>query len=256
VLKGDYDGSNFDLLVDSATRRLLDVHPDHSVLLIQETAHGPWQNLGPISLEFEAVVRRLVMVGGGWTGTEATALRWQFFLPLFGHADDRIRMLAYLELGRAPYSVIRQLGRHVSRDALEPFLSNRRYVEWQGLAILLLAQNQSTMDRQRILSSFHASVQFGLLTNLAAQAAAAIEIDPAATLELIESNYFACDDRSTAELEAVYRAVSMHGELDDAATAGADCRQLRSALGTSTAIRPPGRARFVGLETHGTGEID
>jgi hypothetical protein len=215
VLKGAYDGSNFDLLVDSATRRLLDAHPDHSVLLVQETAGGPWQNLGPISPEFAAVVRRLVKVGEGWTGADAVAQRWQFFLPLFGHADERIRTLAYLELGRAPYSVIRQLGRHVPRDALEPFLGNRQYIEWQGLAILLLAQSESARDRQWILNSFQASIQFGLVMNLSAQAAAAIEIDPLTSMELIESNYFTCADRSTAELEAVLRAVSMHGELDD-----------------------------------------
>jgi len=215
VLKGAYDGSNFDLLVDSATRRMLEVHRERHVLLVQETPHGPWQNLGPVSPEFESIVRRLITVGVGWTGPDAAAHRWQFFIPLFGHSEVRIRNLAYLELGRAPYSVIRQLGRNVPRDALEPFLGNRQYIEWQGLAILLLAQSESTTDRQRILDSFHNSLQFGLVTNLSAHAAAAIEIDPVASMDLIDAHYFACHERTPEELEAVFRAVSMHGSQED-----------------------------------------
>jgi hypothetical protein len=215
VLKGEYDGSNFDLLVDSATRRLLDVHLDRKVLLIQETARGPWLNLGTVTLEFEAVVRRLITVGVGWTGKEAAAHRWQFFMPLFGHTEERIRNLAYLELGRAPYAVIRPMGRTISRDMLAPFLDNRQYIEWQGLAILLLAQSESALDRQRIVKSFQDSMQCSLVTNLSAWVAAAIELDPIGSMQQIDASYFACSERTTEELELVFRAVSMLGGQDD-----------------------------------------
>ena len=48
--------------------------------------------------------------------------RIEFFLKLVGHQDSRIRELAYLELGRAPYPMVRQLGRVVPREAIEPML--------------------------------------------------------------------------------------------------------------------------------------
>lgn len=215
VLKGEYDGSHFDHLVDSATRRLLEVHPNRKVLLIQETANGRWQNLGAVTPEFEAVVRRLITVGAGWNGKESATHRWQFFMPLFGHSEDRIRNLAYLELGRAPYSVIRPMGRAISRDMLAPFLDNRQYIEWQGLAILLLAQSDSASDRHRVMKSFQDAMQYSLVTNLSAWVAAAIELDPIGSMQQIDANYFACSERTTEELELVFRAVSMLGAQDD-----------------------------------------
>lgn len=215
MLKGVYDGSDFDLLVDSATRRLLEVHRDRSVLLIQETPQGSWQNLGTVSPEFEVVVRRLITAAAGWTGTDAAIHRWQFFIPLFGHTDERIRNLAYLEIGRAPYSAIRLMGRTISRDKLAPFLDNRRYMEWQGPAILLLAQSPSGLDQQRILNSFQESIELGLVTNLSAWTAAAIEVDPFASMDRIDAEYFSRDDRSPEEISAIILAVSMHGSLGD-----------------------------------------
>ena len=216
ILKGTYDGNEIDLLVDTVTRRVLELHQDRHVLLVQETALGPWQNLGIISPEFEVVVRRLITVGVGWTGPDAASLRWQFSIPLFGQSDDRTRTLAYLELGRAPYSVIRKLGGSVSRDSLAPFLDNRQYIEWQGLAILLLAQSESAVDRQRILDSFQSCMQYGLITNLSAWVTAAIEIDPMRSMQQIDDNYFSRSDRRPEELEAVFLAVSMLGALDNA----------------------------------------
>lgn len=211
VLKGEYDGSKFDLLVDSATRRMLDAHQDRHVLLAQATQHGPWQHLGTTTPEFESIVRRLITIGVTWDGDNSAIERSQFFVRLFGHSEERIRNLAYLELGRAPYSMIRPLGRTISRDSLAPFLDNRQYTEWQGLAILLLAQSESDVDRKRILQSFQDCMQYGLVTNLSAWTAAAVEVDPMGSLQQIETNYFANVERTKEELDAVFLAITMLG---------------------------------------------
>lgn len=214
VLKGVYDGSNFDLLVDSATQHMLQVHPEFHVWLVQETPEGPWRSLGVMNPAREALMRRIVMVGPTWTGSDAAKLRVDFFVSLVGHEEDRIRELAYLELGRAPYSVVRQLGRTIPRDCYEPMLRERRYFEWRGLAILLLAQSDSEADRQFVRDSFHAAEHYAVVTNLAAWTAAAIELDPAATIALIEEKYFLRADRSQEELQAIFQALSMHGSLE------------------------------------------
>ncbi len=211
VLKGAYDDSDFDLLVDSATRRLMQVHADRHVLLVQDARGGAWQNLGPISPEFAKFAERLMAVGATWHGADAATLRWQFFQPWFGHADERIRTLAYLEMGRAPYAVVRRLGRFVPRETYAAILEERQYIEWRGLAILLLAQSEVAADRQRILDSFQAAKEFGLVTNLAAWTAAALEIDLQGTLDQIEQGYFGSAERTPNELEAIWRALSMHG---------------------------------------------
>ena len=63
VLKGSYDGSNIDLLVDSTTSRILQVHPKTHVLLVQSMPNGPWQSLGCMNGALEAVVQRVLAVG-------------------------------------------------------------------------------------------------------------------------------------------------------------------------------------------------
>ncbi len=215
VLKGAYDGSNIDLLVDSTTSRILQIHPQTHVLLVQSIPKGPWQSLGWLNGALEAVVQRVLAAGPSWNGPDAMKQRIEFFLTLVGHQDSRIRELAYLELGRAPYPMVRQLGRVVPREAIEPMLQERRYYEWRGLAILLLAQSDSEVDRQYIRESFQATERFAVVTHLAAWAAAAMEVNADSTLDQIEEKYFGQEDRTPEELNAIFSALSMHGSRED-----------------------------------------
>ncbi|MFN7333287.1 MAG: hypothetical protein ACK5ST_01660 [bacterium] len=163
----------------------------------------------------ETVVRRILAAGPSWKGPDALNQRMEFFLKLVGHPDSRIHELAYLELGRAPYPMVRQLGRIVPREAIEPMLQERRYYEWRGLAILLMAQGDSEADRQYIRESFQAAERFAVVTHLAAWAAAAIEVDADSTLDQIEEKYFGQGDRTPEELKAIFSALSMHGSLEE-----------------------------------------
>jgi hypothetical protein len=111
--------------------------------------------------------------------------------------------------------MVRQLGRIVPREAIEPMLQERRYYEWRGLAILLMAQGDSEADRQYIRESFQAAERFAVVTHLAAWAAAAIEVDADSTLDQIEEKYFGQGDRTPEELKAIFSALSMHGSLEE-----------------------------------------
>jgi hypothetical protein len=214
VLKGSYDGSNIDLLVDSTTRRILEVHPKTHVLFVQSKPNGPWQSLGWMNGALESVVHRVLAVGPSWKGPDGMKQRIKFFFMLIEHQDSRIRELAYLELGRAPYPMVRQLGRFISREAIEPMLQERRYYEWRGLAILLLAQSDSESDRQYIRESFQAAERFAMVTHLAAWAAAAMELDPDSTMDQIEEKYLSQAERTPEELKAIFSALSMHGSRE------------------------------------------
>lgn len=215
VLKGAYDGTNIDLLVDSTTGRILQVHPQMHVLFVQSLPNGPWQSLGCMNEALEAVVQRVLSAGPSWNGPDAMKQRIDFFLTLVGHTDGRIRELAYLELGRAPYPMVRQLGRVIPREAIEPMLQERRYYEWRGLAILLLAQSDSEADRQHIRDSFQAAERFAIVTHLAAWAAAAMEVDANSTMDQLEEKYFSQGDRTPEELKAIFSAMSMHGSREE-----------------------------------------
>jgi len=211
TLKGHYDDSEIGLLADSKTRRILRANPDRWVILVQDARRGPWRSLGIVTKPYLSVARRIVVMLSD-SGRPATAQqRWEFFLPLFGHGDSRVQQLAYLEMGRAPYQVIKRLGRIASRDDWMPMLTDPRYFEWRPLAILLLAQSEQPQDNQRVLDAFHSAHRFGITTNLAAWAAAAIEVESESTIRFIEDEYFCRAQSSAEELEAITTSLSMHG---------------------------------------------
>jgi hypothetical protein len=216
ILKGTYSGAPIDLLVDSATRRILAAHPSEQVLLVQESPDGPWHNLGTVDPQFAALARRLAVGAAAWQGPAAGERRLQFFLPLIDHRDRRIRELAYLELGRAPYSAVRQFARAIPRSAYAPMLDEPRYAAWRGLAILLLAHSDDAADRQRILDAWRTAEQNGLTTHLAAWTAAAIEVGGTATIADIEDKYLRRPGRTADELAAIVQALAAHAACADA----------------------------------------
>lgn len=124
TLKGSFDGNEIGLLVDSMTRRVLTAETNRSVLLYQEFADGDWKSLGVASDQYLPMVRRIVVLSKRWSGEAGRTRRWQFFLPLFGHDDPRIRQLAYLELGRAPYPTLKRLGQVAPRNSYADMLSD------------------------------------------------------------------------------------------------------------------------------------
>ena len=62
-----------------------------------------------------------------------------------------------------------------------------------------------------LLDSFQAAKQFGLVTNLAAWAAASIELQGADAVSFIQRCYFCDPDRKRDELVEVVKAMSLHG---------------------------------------------
>jgi hypothetical protein len=181
------------------------------VVLVQDPKDGPWRSLGIASAQFEAVVRRVLLHAPAWRSESGRASRVEFFAQLFGHEDPQIHRLAYLEMGRAPYSVIRRLGRVVSRAQFATMLEDRKYIEWRPLAILLLAQSQNPEDAEYVWESLKSAQKFQLTTNLAAWASAAIEIDGAKAIAYLEQYYCRQPDCTEEELREVLKAFSLHG---------------------------------------------
>ncbi len=211
VLKGAHRGEPIDLLVDSVIRRAFESDEDRHVVLVRGSGDGPWRSLGLASKDYETVIRRLAVLSDSWRGEEGVRARLRFFFLLLGHEDLQVRELAYLELGRAPYSMIQRMGRAVPYECYAPMLTERRYLQWRSLAILLHAQSESPTDKRRITDAFHTAERLGITTNLAAWAAAAIEVDAESSIGFIEDSYFRRHDRTPDEIEAVLKAISMHG---------------------------------------------
>jgi hypothetical protein len=211
VLKGQADGAEIDLLLDSGTRQILAVHPERAVVLVQKRAGERWSSLGLADADVAGLVRQILTFEALWQPLErAHQGRLMFFAPLLGHAHPWIRELAYLEVGRAPYGEIKRLSAMVSRDEMRAFLRNARYLEWHALFILMLAQTRNALDRAYIAATFHTHQRLGMKTNLAAWATAYIELEEGSAIAVIEESYFRNTNRTKEELVEVMKALAVH----------------------------------------------
>jgi hypothetical protein len=210
-LKGSDDGSEIGLFLDSVTRRALATDTSRTVVIVREDKGSPWRRLALASSQYEAVVRRIILFAPEWQAANGRLRRVGFFLQLFGHKDPLISELAYLEMGRAPYGVIKQLRGFVAREQIQRILNRPQYIEWRSLAILMLAHRGTASDRQYIADSLRSAERFRLSTNLAAWAAASVEIEGAQAISFIEERYFGMPNRGDDELQEVVMALSLHG---------------------------------------------
>ena len=200
-----------DQFVNSSIRRTLKSDAQLVVVLVWNRQDDSWQSLGIADTTYQQVVERIVFLEREWKGKDGIQKRYQFFVNLFGHENRTIFELAYLELGRAPYSMIKQFSRVIPIDTVRPFLSQREYIEWRPLAILLLAQSDDERDRQLIEKSFRSCQKFGRSTNLAAWAAAYVEIHREDAVKEIKATWLDDSNRPETEVRAVLKALSVHG---------------------------------------------
>jgi hypothetical protein len=215
VLKGAPVEQPIELFVNSATRRILSANDNYAVLLVRVSPGDSWQSLGIAREEYQRVIRRILAVGSRWQTEPDSWDRIRFFVPLFNHTDRSLRELAWLEIGRAPYPVIQKLARHVPREDLDPLLTDREYLQWRSLAILMLAQHPEPADRQLIENSFRRCHEFSLSLNLSAWATALIELNGQQAVQEIEARYLRNPRRSDEEVRQVLMALAVHAENCD-----------------------------------------
>ena len=210
VLKGADDGAPIDLFLDSTTRRRLATSPERTVVLARGDARSGWRSLGYADADYEEVVRHIIDHAPGWQTADHPD-RLEYFVGLLGHGNRTIADLAYLEVGRAPYSKIKALSDRVRPEQMRRFLTDIAYYDWRALAILMLAHTGNDQDRQHISRSFDIAEKHHIDSNLAAWATACIEIEGADAIDRIEDRYFREPDRTRAELTEITKALSVHG---------------------------------------------
>ena len=173
--------------------------------------HGAgWRSLGYADADYEEVVRHIIDHAAGWQTADHPD-RLEYFAGLLGHDNRILADLAYLEVGRAPYSKIKALSDRVRPEQIRRFLTDIAYYDWRPLAILMLAHTGNDQDRQHISRSFDIAEEHQIDSNLAAWATAYIEIEGADAIDRIEDRYFREPDRTRAELTEITKALSVHG---------------------------------------------
>lgn len=232
VLKGTVDGPDIDAFIDSASRRLLKRNPDDFAVLVRETADDAWIYRCYANTDIQEFLRAIVEESAGWTGPKGSDRRVAFFTEHLTGPDPLIRNQAYLEVGRAPYAVIKTIAGAVPRDQILEFLANWRLVEWHSLFILMLGQSQLPSDHDMIRSQFERRARFGSAINLSAWTTAYIETNPETGIEDVEEFYLAMNRRTPDELEEVHRSLSVLGSEGGAVAEPRVARRRRRIVGS------------------------
>jgi hypothetical protein len=210
-LKGTFDGNDIAGFVDSSSRRRLKQNPDDMAVLVRTTPEDPWTFRTYATPEIQEFLRAILEQSTQWTGSEGSDRRVAFFTDRLTHPEALIRKQAYLEVGRAPYSVIKTIAASVPRPQILEFLANWRLIEWHSLFILMLGQSELSSDHDMIRGQLERYARFGIATNLSAWTTAFIEINEGDGIGEIEALYFATGRRTPEEVEEVHRSLSVLG---------------------------------------------
>jgi hypothetical protein len=238
TLKGDPGDTPIDAFLPSAERRVLAHHPERRMLLARAEPGGGWSALGIAGADYERVVRRVLAHAGSWRPMETdNRQRLAEFVPLLGHADSRLHETAYLEIARAPYAEIRRIATEVPIETVRGMLDDPHYLEWRGLAIMMLAQSGRPIDRERIRITLNDKQRLGSTINLAAWATAYLAVEGTAGVEPIRRWYLTAPGRSREELQQIVEALSVAAGAD-AALREPVAAAYRALLGTHPSLAP------------------
>jgi hypothetical protein len=210
AIKGSGVTEPFRMFCDSTTRRKLNAIPDSAVVLAKEQ-DGSWRLMTFADAGFSSFIRTLLSVSGDWSGRSSNQERLRFFSKLLNSEDPRIYEQAYMEVGRAPYSMIKDLAAEIPRKQIYDLLLNYRLIEWHNLYILMLGQSRESKDLEYIRDKVQSAAQFGSTRNLAAWVTAFIESHPDSGIEEIERMYFMSKNRTNEEIEQVMASMSVLG---------------------------------------------
>jgi hypothetical protein len=211
VLKGELEDSAIDLFLNSSLRRRLSVNPGHAIVLAFDEATNHWQSVGYASPSFEALVKEILARAPAWEQSTDQETRAQFFLPYLADEERAVHRLAYLEVGQASYDLIRMADRFVTKQQVQAFLADPRYLAWHGLYILLLGVDAGPVEADRIRQAMASYAQIDLWTNLSAWATALIEVDGVAAIDWLEATYLANSSRHPDAVLEIVKALSVHG---------------------------------------------
>ncbi|WP_170610545.1 hypothetical protein [Ruegeria arenilitoris] len=225
VLKGTSDqlarAPEIPFLVDSSTRAAFRADPNRRVLMIygssllDKTGRGlsaEWSKAFLVTPERAEFLSQVRSSGQSWgIGQSDSRDRIEFFTHFLEHHDRVLRDTALLEIHRAPYPIVRELGITVSTDVLRQDLRTVGRYAYAPAAIRLLGLQKDSQAREFVRSQYSSSLKTGGLS-LREWAVAGIEADGSKAVaqigNAIAENYGTQDD-----LKALIRALADAGAV-------------------------------------------
>lgn len=211
IIRGGMDTEPFKMFCDSFTRRKLSIIPGSAVVLAKRTEDEKWHFITFADIGFQSFIRTLISVGGEWSAQPNDRDRLQFFAKALNSEHSQIHIQAYLEVGRAPYSLIKTLAKEIDKTKIYDLLRDYRFIEWHNLYILILGQSRDAEDLKFIRDKVESTARFGTTQSLAAWITAFIESHPENGVAEVERLYFKSPNRTKGEIEQVMASMSVLG---------------------------------------------
>ena len=221
TLRGELEDPAIDLFVNSSTRRRLSLDPDYAMVLVRLRNSRPsqpgeryqWRSIGFASDDYEAIVRATLKNAATWQSPGGDEHRYDYFMRRLASNELEVQKLAYLEVGKAPYEVIRRADAFVDSARVHAFLADPLYLEWRRLYILLLGVDASATDAAIVRETLQNLAYFDRTLNLSAWATALIEVDGEAGIEWLEKQYVGNPGRAQDRVLETLKALSTQGSV-------------------------------------------
>jgi hypothetical protein len=198
------------------------------LLLLRDRVSEKWTSVGAIDVQYAAWLRRLAASNHGegtnpariWpqptlTGSYLTDAEWRERIAIVADhlesTEPLVAEIAYGELARAPYSVMRILKPQLDAARIATWINDPKLVSRRPAYTLLLGIAGGPDDAVELEQNIDVALTAGDATNLSAMLAADLELHGATRVAWIENRYFADRQRTLPEIEAALLALSVHG---------------------------------------------
>lgn len=181
-------------LIDSVTRRAFRSDPAKTVLLTYGATFRDsagrrfskgWKRIFTMNPDRREFVERLRSLGAHWTfASTDTAERVSFFADYLWHPDHALHNTAMIEIGRAPYDLVRPIGGRVSTGRIMEEFDNLDRFRYLPVAIRLLGLQTDPQAVSVVRSRFAKTLKTGG-PNTVEWTLAGIETDGASAIDAI-----------------------------------------------------------------------
>lgn len=200
------------ILVDSATRRRLNINFNHGVLFVLGT-NGAWLRLAYIDDDYRRLLDTVLAKMPSWHGVEHHRERFALFASLLNHSNAALRRLALQEMDRVPYAMLRAAKVRLSPRDLVASLNRRSDRDYWSINFLLLGLTRSNDARADLHDRVERMKPLQIAEGLGAAATALIELEGLGGVYKLERLFLLDPDQSMSKVEAVVEAMAIHSSV-------------------------------------------
>jgi hypothetical protein len=201
------------------------------LLLVRNTVSEKWASIGAIDADYAGWLRDLAATNHGGkarparisllptlTGSSLTEEEWRervaVVAPQLESSEPLAAEIAYGELSRTPYGVMRILKSELDAAKITTWINDPKLVSRRPAYTLLLGISGRTDDAIELERRIDTALKARDATNLSAMLAADLELRGPTRIDWLQQTYFADRQRTLPEINAALLALSVHGGAD------------------------------------------